>query len=76
MEANSLNGFGEAHITSKLDCVAIEKLSANRGNCTANAELPRVLKFGQTFTFNYFCDKLLELNVSTDQGSAVFAWSH
>jgi hypothetical protein len=71
--ANSFNGLGEAKMTSKLDCVTIEQLSANRGNCTANADLPRVLKFGQTLTVNYSCDKLLELNVSTDQGSALFS---
>ena len=77
VETSSRDNFGEVKITSKLDCVTIEKLVANRGNCNTNeAALPATLKFGQTLTSNYFCSKLLELNVTTDQGNALFTWSN
>jgi hypothetical protein len=62
-------------ITSKSDCIDIQKIVANRGNCrVANPEPSKALKFGETLTVPYFCGKLLELNISTDQGSAVFTF--
>jgi hypothetical protein len=62
-------------ITSKADCIAITKIIANRENCrVANPEPNKVLKFGETLTVPYFCSKLLELNLSTDQGSSVFTF--
>jgi hypothetical protein len=75
VETHSNGNYGEVEITSKSDCITIEKLVANRDNCTvANSEPSRVLKFGETITIPYFCNKLLELNVSTDQGSDVFTF--
>jgi hypothetical protein len=66
---------GQLSITSKMDCVAIEKLSANRGNCQLNASIPAILKFGQTLTLYYACGRLLELNIGTDQGHAEYSWT-
>jgi hypothetical protein len=75
VETRSNDMYGQIEITSKLDCVTIQKLMANRGNCKTGGNEPQgVLKFGQTVTIPYFCSKLLELNISTDQGSSVFTF--
>jgi len=70
------NSGGEVTITSKLDCVVIENLVGNRGNCANRTQFPKVLKFGQTLKYYYFdpCGKLLELEIATDQGNATFSW--
>ncbi len=71
--SNSYNG--DVEITNKSDCITIEKVVANRGNCNvASPEARKTLKFGQTLTIPYFCEKLLELNVDTDQGTGVFTF--
>jgi hypothetical protein len=75
VETHSNNYYGQMEITSKADCIAITKIIANRENCrVANPEPNKVLKFGETLTVPYFCSKLLELNLSTDQGSSVFTF--
>ena len=75
IETRTNSYYGEVEITSKSDCITIEKLTANRDNCRlANQEPNKTLKFGETLTTAYFCSKLLELNVSTDQGSDVFTF--
>jgi hypothetical protein len=75
VETRSNNCYGELEITSKSDCITIERVIANRDNCkVANAEPNKVLKFGGTLTIPYFCSKLLELNLVTDQGSDVFTF--
>jgi len=75
VERISNNDLGQVQITSKTDCLAIERIDANRGNCKTNEpELPQVLKFGQTLTISYFCEKLLEFKITTDQGVGVFTF--
>jgi hypothetical protein len=73
----SSNGYlGQFSLTSKSDCLVVEKLSFNRGNCNSTSvSLPKALKFGQTIDGYYYCAKLLELNVSTDQGTELFTWA-
>jgi hypothetical protein len=70
------NSGGQVTITSKLDCVVIENLVGNRGNCANQTRFPKVLKFGQTLNYYYFdpCSKLLELEITTDQGNTTFSW--
>jgi hypothetical protein len=76
-ETHSNGNYGQVEITSKSDCITITKVIANRDNCrVGNPEPNKVLKFGDTLTTPFFCNKLLELNVSTDQGSAVFTFDH
>ena len=75
VETRSNDNYGQIQITSKLDCVTVQKIVANRGNCNiGEAEPQRVLKFGQTITITYFCSKLIELNISTDHGISTFNW--
>jgi hypothetical protein len=66
---------GELEITSKLDCIEIQKISVNRGNCNVGNSESESLKFGQTITIPYFCDRVLEINLSTDHGDGVFTFS-
>lgn len=69
--------IGRIQITSKLDCVSVNQITANRGNCKVTeteTSLPAILKFGQTISFYYQCRKLLELNVATDQGEGVYSF--
>ena len=70
------NYGGEVEITSRRDCIVIENLTLNRGNCAKPTQLPKVLKFGQSIKYYYFnpCNKLLELEITTDQGSDTFTW--
>ena len=75
VETHSNNYYGEMEITSKSDCITIQKVTANRDNCRVGTPEPnRALKFGDTLTIPYFCGKLLELNVATDRGSDVFTF--
>jgi hypothetical protein len=75
VETRSNDNYGQIQITSKLDCVTVRKLVANRGNCNVGEMEPqRVLKFGQTLSIPYFCSKLIELNISTDEGNSTFNW--
>jgi hypothetical protein len=75
VETRSNDNYGQIQITSKLDCVTVQKLVANRGNCkVGEAEPDRVLKFGETVSIPYFCSTLIELNISTDQGDSTFNW--
>jgi hypothetical protein len=70
------NGYlGKVEITSKIDCLSVQKITANRGNCKINDPgLPEILKFGQTISAFYFCEKLLELDISTDKGDGIFTF--
>jgi hypothetical protein len=75
VETHASNYYGQMEITSKADCITITKIVANRENCkVANPEPNRVLKFGETLTVPYFCSKVLEINLNTDQGSSVFTF--
>lgn len=75
VESGSNSYTGEIRITGKLDCVTINQVSVNRGNCKiANPNVPTILKFGQTLSFYYFCPKLLEVHVGTDQGEGTFSF--
>jgi len=64
--------YRDISITSKLDCIAIDKIIANRGNCRSPEQDVFILKFGQTVKFLALCEKLLELEISTDQGTGIF----
>jgi hypothetical protein len=64
--------YSDISITSKLDCIAIDKIVANRGNCRSPEQDVFILKFGQTVKFLALCEKLLELEISTDQGIGIF----
>ena len=73
---SGFNGYvRELKITSKLDCLIVTKIAVNRGNRKiVQANLPQVLKFGQTMSTMFFCDKILEVRVNSDQGEGVFTF--
>ena len=75
VETRYNDSYGELKITSKINCIAIEKIVVNRGNCNASTpDLPIAVKLGQTVSVPYFCSKLLEVSIATDQGTSVFTW--
>lgn len=68
--------LSKVEITSKTDCLVVQKITANRGNCkTSYPDLPALLKFGETISPVFYCEKLLELDVSTDKGDGVFTFN-
>ncbi len=70
-------GGGELIITSKMDCIEIDAVEGNRGNCNISpANNPVVLKFGQSFTYYYTCDRLLEARVTTGSGTSTLTWDN
>jgi hypothetical protein len=81
VQKTSLYGYTEIKITSKLDCVTITQLTANRGNCTVRPaeqitpkDIVRALKFGQVQTYHDDCENLIELQSKTNKGMGVFTW--
>ena len=74
-ETYPANGYVNLSITSKMDCISIDRLVANRGNCSnALGNTSAILKFGQTIKIPMFCDRLLELKISTDHGVGTLTW--
>jgi hypothetical protein len=60
-----------------MDCIEIDAVEGNRGNCNISpANNPVVLKFGQSFTYYYTCDRLLEARVTTGSGTSTLTWDN
>jgi hypothetical protein len=75
VESRSNGSVSMVQLTRKRDCLAINRVDLNRGNCKSGGlTLPATLKFGQTVPVYYFCEKLLELNVATDRGDLVYTF--
>lgn len=72
---NAYYSYGTLYITSKADCIEIDSVDVNRGNCRGSSNLPKALRFGDTLQVTYFCEKLLEINVHTDQGVGTFSFN-
>jgi hypothetical protein len=64
----------QINVTSKSDCLAIERVIVNRGNCEVSGNIPKVLKFGETIEMNYTCQEVLEVKINTDQGVGVYTF--
>lgn len=71
-EKYNMGIYSSISITSNIDCISIDKIIVNRGNCASPDQDVFGLKFGQTLKFISPCEKLLELEISTDQGIGVF----
>jgi hypothetical protein len=72
---NSYYNYGIVDITSKADCIEIDSVDVNRGNCKGSSNTPKALRFGDTLQVTYFCEKLLEIKVHTDQGVGTFSFN-
>ena len=69
-------------LTSKLECVVIDQITVNRGNCRTQLQVPNpdetyfplILKFGETVVFRAECNPI-EVEIFTDKGKTIVSWS-
>jgi hypothetical protein len=67
----------ELVFTGRADSLTIENVVVNRGHCQTRdsaGHIPQPLKFGQRYKSINLCNPI-EVQVTTDQGSATFTWS-
>jgi hypothetical protein len=63
-------------ITGQSESITFSNIVVNRGNCGVYgpSNVTKTLKFGDIYLFYNNCNKILEVQLTTDQGLQIFTW--